>query len=380
MIPYNPCKSEKNIFETQPDWSSAFRRFSKTPSNDLPTHFAPPRPRKRGTPNSAPNNSIEFPPILPHNTSMPKRVIALVGPDIFLQLESLRAIMEQLPKDTTRITIDGETAKIGDVLDELRSYAMFSSSKCVVIRSADDFISNYRPQMEDYVESPAEDSILVLRMNSLPKNQRIYKLIDKHGAIFDCQTPKDVLTWLVKHAKEVHNLILPLEASDLLVDRIGADLGRLDNELAKLALTCETGKVDAEFIKNSIAFQREQEMWDMTDELAAGRTANCLQRWRHLVRLDSSAEYRAITWLTIWLEKVLNYFAMKDRGMNEFTIGRELKIWPTDKQKPFFQNANALGKPRAQELVKLLAQLDYRSKTGLGETTQNVERFILLAR
>lgn len=310
---------------------------------------------------------------------MPKLVIALVGPDIFLQLEGLRAIVAQLPKETTRLTLDGETAKIGDVLDELRSFAMFSSSKCVVIRSADDFISKFRPQMEDYVESPAEDSILVLRMNTLPKNQRIYKLIEKHGQIIDCQTPKDVLTWLVKRAKEVHKLILPLEASDLLIDRIGDDLGRLDNELAKLALVCE-GKVDANSIRNSVAFQREQEMWDMTDELAAGRIGNCLERWRHLVRMDSSAEYRAITWLTIWLEKVLNYFAMKERGANEFTIGRDLKIWPADKQKPFFQNANALGKPKAQELVKLLAQLDYRSKTGLGDLTQNVERFILSAK
>lgn len=185
---------------------------------------------------------------------MPKLVIALVGPDIFLQLEGLRAIVAQLPKETTRLTLDGETAKIGDVLDELRSFAMFSSSKCVVIRSADDFISKFRPQMEDYVESPAEDSILVLLMNTLPKNQRIYKLIEKHGQIIDCQTPKDVLTWLVKRAKEVHKLILPLEASDLLIDRIGDDLGRLDNELAKLALVCE-GKVDANSIDQLVVIE-----------------------------------------------------------------------------------------------------------------------------
>jgi DNA polymerase III subunit delta len=305
-------------------------------------------------------------------------VQALVGPDLFLQLQAVRAIAGQLPHNVQRVDVDGETASVGRLLDEARSFAMFSSAKLVVVRSADVLVSQYREAMEKYVEKPGGNSTLVLRFNSLPKNQRIYKLIEKHGAIIDCQPPRDVRSWVLRQAKETHRLALPPEAAALLCELIGNDLGRLDNELAKLALQCD-GRVDAESIRGSVAFQREQEMWDMTDELAAGRVASAVKRWRQLVQLDSSAEFRAVTWLTLWLEKVRRYFALKRQGQNEASIVRELKIWPREKERPFLQNSQALGEAGAGRLIVLLADLDRRSKTGLGEMARNVEQFLLMA-
>ena len=101
---------------------------------------------------------------------------------------------------------------------------------------------------------------------------------------------------------------------------IGDDLGRLDNELAKLALQSDTGKIDVKDVQRGVAFQREQEMWDMTNQIAAGHTDEALRRWRQLVQLDSSAEFRAVTWLGMWLEKAHQAVAMRRKGMNGFSI------------------------------------------------------------
>ena len=311
---------------------------------------------------------------------MLKPVQALVGSDVFLQLDALARLVTQLPKGTQRVDVDGESAELGNVLDEVRSFAMFSESKLIVIRAADDFISRFREQMEDYVAKPAVDSVVVFRMNSLPKNQRIYKLIDKHGEIHPCEPPlqKDLPAWIVKRAKDAHDLTVPLDAARVLADLIGNDLGRLDNEIEKVALQTD-GKVDAATIGKSVSFQREQEMWDMTDEVAAGRTASAVKRWRNLVQMDPSAEYRAVTWLTMWLEKVRRYYTFKHQGMNEAMVLKELKIWPFEKQRPFVENAQKLGEKRTGQLIELLAEVDKRSKSGLGEMIENVERFILAA-
>src|SRR5262245_25495054 len=120
---------------------------------------------------------------------MPKPVYALVGADSFLQLQKLGEIRAQLPKDVQTIDIDGERAQLADVLDELRSFAMFGSSKIVVVRNADDFITRFREQLEDYVSKPCDSGALVLRCDSLPKNQRIYKQIAKVGQIEECEPP-----------------------------------------------------------------------------------------------------------------------------------------------------------------------------------------------
>src|SRR5689334_7863550 len=104
---------------------------------------------------------------------MGKTVYALVGSDSFLQLQKLGEILKSLPADAQRVDVDGERAELATVLDELRSFAMFGGAKLVVVRSADDFISRYREQLEDYVAAPSDRATLILRLESLPSNQRI---------------------------------------------------------------------------------------------------------------------------------------------------------------------------------------------------------------
>src|SRR5438046_3691458 len=109
-------------------------------------------------------------------STMPlKPIHALVGSDVFLQLETLADLLRQAGKEAQRIDIDGESAQLGDVLDELRSFAMFSASKVLVVRDADDFVSRYREQLEDYLDQPSASSVLILRLSSFPKTTRLYK-------------------------------------------------------------------------------------------------------------------------------------------------------------------------------------------------------------
>src|SRR5918994_2235 len=110
-----------------------------------------------------------------------KPVYALIGEDPFLPNEQLHEIRALMPDDAQRADFDGERATLSDVLDECRSFAMFGGAKLVIVRSADDFISRYREQLEEYLASPSESAALLLRVTTLAKNTRIYKLIAKVG-------------------------------------------------------------------------------------------------------------------------------------------------------------------------------------------------------
>jgi DNA polymerase-3 subunit delta len=302
---------------------------------------------------------------------MLKPVYALVGEDSFLQMERLAQILRQAPSDATRIDVDGERAELADVFDELRSFAMFGGSKLVVMRNADDFISRFREQLEDYLEHPSTSATLVMRVKSLPGNQRVGKMVAKVGAVEKCEPPKEfeLPGWIAQRAKAVHKITLSPDATRLLADRIGADLGRLDNELAKLAISSDSDKVEVKDIAQSVAFQREQEMWDMTNELALGRPAEALKRWRQLVQLDPTSEFRAVTWLTMWLEEV---------GLI-LNNGNTSKLnWKyRDRLPQVIKNAKTMGKDRYVRAVDLLAEVDKRAKSGLGDASENVERFIV---
>jgi DNA polymerase III subunit delta len=304
---------------------------------------------------------------------MPKPVYALVGSDTFLQLERLAALARELPADAQRSDFDGETAQLADVLDELRSFAMFGGDKLVVVRDADAFLTRFREQLEDYVAAPSSSATLVLRLTSLPANQRIHKAIAKVGEVVNCAPPKDLARWLADRGKAAHKIALNPDAARALVDLIGDDLGRLDNELAKLALQCDDkgGRVDADAVTCNVAFQREREMWDLTNALAAGQPDEALRRWRQLLQLDPSTEFRAVTWLSLWL---------KDVGIvlgNDPAAFGKLRWKYKEAFDTFVRSTRALGQEGFGRAVDLLAEVDRQSKSGVGDAAENVERFIL---
>ena len=118
-------------------------------------------------------------------------------------------------------------------------------------------------------------------------------------------------------------------------------------------------------------------MWDMTNALAGGNPAEAVRRWRQLLQMDSSAEFRAVTWLGMWLENVRKALDMLRKGQNAGGIGQALRIWPRELQQPFVETARALGDNGVRRALDLLAEIDHQSKSGVGDAAKNVERFML---
>lgn len=303
-------------------------------------------------------------------------VYAVIGEDAFLQLQALEDIASRLPKDTQRNTVEGASAQLAEVLDDLRSYSLFGGHKLVVMREAGEFVTRYRENLERYLAEPAAASTLVLRLDSLPANQRVYKLIDKLGGIAKCETPKNLGQWVQQRAKAGHKLAIDKQAADTLADLVGADLGRLDSEIAKLALRFGAGPVSSEQVRESCAFQREQQMWDLTNALGGGDVAGALRKWRQLLQMDSSAEFRIFVWLTILLENLRTICRRRRLGLADAELGRRLRVWDRGLLGRFIKTADTLGEEGIVAATSELAEVERRSKSGLGSAAGNVERFI----
>lgn len=308
---------------------------------------------------------------------MLKPVYALVGSDSFLQLQTQAELLRQAPADAQRVDIDGERAELADVLDELRSFAMFGGYKLVVVRGADDFISRFREAFEKYLQAPVDSATLVLRCSTLPKTTRVYKLIDKLGGICPCDPPKELTRWITQQARTAHDITLSPEAARLLADLVGEDLGRLDNELAKLALAGHTGRIGPNDISNTIAFQKELEMYELTNALTVGNVPEAVRRWRQLLQLDPGSEYRVFVWLALWLVGMQKAHRARKRGAGNFELYKEARIWKEELKQPFLQTLRRMDEEEVERALGRLAQIEYQSKTGVGDAAENVERFLL---
>ena len=309
-------------------------------------------------------------------------VHALVGDDSFLQRQALEAVLAALGTEVQRADVDGPGASVASVLDELRSFAMFGGRRVVVVRDADEFISDNREVLESYLGSVAPGpggNVLVLRCNALAKNTRVYKMIDGLGGIVPCEPPpqRDLPRWVAQRASEAHALKLDPAAAVLLADLIGTDLGSLDNELAKLALTSTPGqRIGPDQIGGDVAFRREQQMWTLTDALSRERPDEAIRIWRQLLSTDPAAAFKAVTWLALWLEKATGALRMSQARQPPFAIAKALQIWPASNVDGLLRAAGQLGPRGLLAATDRLAELDYRFKTGVGDAARGVEGFL----
>jgi DNA polymerase III delta subunit len=303
--------------------------------------------------------------------SMSPAIYAIVGADNFQQLEALAEITAAAGPSTQRIDFDGETDELVDILDEVRSYAMFTPSKLVVVRNADDLISRFREPLESALETLVPTGTLVLRLKSLNKTWRVSKQLAKVGKIITTEPPPNLPAWCVARAKSHHKLTLPLDAARELADRIGDDMGKLDQELAKLSLLTP-GTATAAAIAGSVTYQRDQEMYALTNALARGDTRQAVIRFRQLLATDPATEFKATTWLGLWLADV--DFALRQPSAARAKLSWKFKGPALDE---FFATAKALGHSGVRAALTALADADRRGKSGLGDLDALIERFII---
>ncbi|MEL7088990.1 MAG: DNA polymerase III subunit delta, partial [Planctomycetota bacterium] len=167
------------------------------------------------------------------------RVLALHGPEEAIKkekIDQLLAALEAEHGEVQRFTFDGKLATLADVFDEVRGYSLMGGYKLVVLDPADDFVKAHREPLERYAQNPVDHATLVLRAGTRHRGN-LDKHIAKVGAVLKCEPPKpaEVVARLVARAKNVHGLTLDRPAAQLLVDRLGVHLTRLETEVDKLA-------------------------------------------------------------------------------------------------------------------------------------------------
>ncbi len=223
----------------------------------------------------------------------PVPVLALYGPERWFRPEVLKRIPgltgEEAESSLTRL--QGATADFRNVLSELKTVSMFGDSRVVMIEDADPFISANRSALEKYVQSPSRTSILILDLKSWKKTEKLYKLVDQHGLILECnELSGAALTgWMQKQAKEEFGKKLDRESAALIVTLAGEGLTMLHSELAKLAsLVGDADSITRDDVTRVVGGWRMETTWTMLDAVRDGQPARALQNLEKLLKSGES--------------------------------------------------------------------------------------------
>jgi len=175
-------------------------------------------------------------------------------------------------------TQPGDQAEFATVRSELETVPFLSPRRLVVIDGADPFVSKYRALLEKYVSQPAESGILVLDVKSWPSNTKLAKMLPSAGSIV-CKAlePYRLPGWCVKWSASQYGKELSQPAARLLVDLVGAEMGVLNQELAKLAVYVgAASKIEEDDVDRLVGSSREQNTFKIFDAMGGGQPTEAL--------------------------------------------------------------------------------------------------------
>jgi DNA polymerase-3 subunit delta len=152
--------------------------------------------------------------------------------------------------------------------------------------STDDFVSEHRGELEDFVAKPHRGGVLVLEVKTWPATTRLAKAVAASGLTVECKPLNEQQTkrWLTDRAKSRYDIRLDASAADALLELLPPELGILEQELSKFSLlVAKGGTVDADLVTANVGGWRTRTTWDMVDAAAEGRAAEALMQLGRLI-------------------------------------------------------------------------------------------------
>ena len=317
---------------------------------------------------------------MPSPSSQVHPVYAIVGQDRFLRRAALTPVLRDLGDGADSLgptRVDGAETELADVLDEVRTLSLLGDRRIVIVDDADSFISDNRKQLEKYCSSPSETSALILICNSLPRNQRLYKIINQHGRVIVCEAPKPwaIAGWISSRARETYGKRVSAPCATALREHTGDSLGALDSELAKLAaFVGSRAEITPADVDALVGQHREEKVFAVMDAMSAGDTGKALERWEQVWATDRAAPGRAIAGLAWGVRQLFEARRDMDKGVPVAALAKRMH---TNDTAALQRRLKRVSIQRLENQLSDLCAADHAVKVGLSTVNIAVEKFIV---
>ncbi len=292
--------------------------------------------------------------------------------------ELLDELLEPSQRATGLFNADAASASASDVLDELRTVPFLTDKRVVLLRWADDFISQNRSLLEKYFDHPCSTGRLVLTVRSWDSRTKLAKKLPKVGKLINITEPKrwELPQRLMGYASDAYDKRLSRDAAELLVELTGDDLTRLYSEIDKLALFADAEKaITVKHIESLVGHNRLFNAFSVIDAMISGDTGAAVERLRGMFAGDKSAEYTVIGAFAFHFRRLFNAKALLEKGLRRGEIEKKLRIWGN--KDGFFTQLRGMSLKQIGTCLQHLAETDYAIKTGRTKAPIAMEQFVL---
>lgn len=277
-------------------------------------------------------------------------------------------ILTEEEKGFNQTVLYGRDVSIEDIVGNAKRYPMMAERQVVIVKEAQE-LSRTIEKLADYAENPQPSTVLVMcyKYKKIDKRKKLYKVVAKNGVIFEGKKlyENQVADWIRRVLAGAKYTIEP-KASQMLVEFLGTDLSKINNELEKLKLIIPTGsQITADQIEENIGISKEFNNFELRKAIGTGNEVKA-----HLIINYFAQNPRdnplvvTISLLYSFFSQVLQYHGLSDKSQRN--VASALKINPYF-VKDYSEAAHNYPMKKVSAIIAYLRNADVKSK-GVGAT------------
>lgn len=175
-------------------------------------------------------------------------------------------ILTEEEKGFNQMVLYGKDVTVEDVIGNAKRYPMMADRQVVIVKEAQELSRNI-DKFENYADNPQPSTVLVIayKYKTLDKRKKVTKLFAKNGVVFESKKlyENQVGDWIKRVLKGKGYDIEP-KAAAMLVEFLGNDLGKINNELDKLTIILPKGStITPHHIEENIGISKDYNVFEL---------------------------------------------------------------------------------------------------------------------
>ena len=174
--------------------------------------------------------------------------------------------LTELEKEFNQNVFYGKDVDPKQLIGACLQYPMMSQHRLIILKEAQSIkdIESLLP----VVENPAASTILVIahKEKKIAQKSKTLKAASVNGVVFESNKlyENKIPDWIKSYAGS-SGIRISDKAAGLVATLLSNDLTRIDNELQKLMISCDTGKtIDVEQVRSNISLSREFTIFELS--------------------------------------------------------------------------------------------------------------------
>lgn len=175
-------------------------------------------------------------------------------------------VLSEEEKGFNQTVLYGRDVSVEDIVSTAKRYPMMAERQVVIVKEAQD-LSRTIDKLESYAENPMLTTVLVIcyKYKTLDKRKKATKSLAKAGLVYESKKlyENQVGDWIKRILAGKKYTIEP-KANAMLVEFLGNNLGKINNELEKLQIVLPKGSViTAKDIEENIGFSKDFNVFEL---------------------------------------------------------------------------------------------------------------------